>query len=64
MTGSPMSGRVSLINDRSKSIRLKDLIVEGAEEMGYANIGTLTVKKPYDEQADYATAPLTRTSLR
>ena len=29
-------------------------VAAGVEEMGYANIGTLTVKKPYDEQADYA----------
>ncbi len=29
-------------------------VAAGVEEMGYANIKTLTVKKPYDEQADYA----------
>ena len=29
-------------------------VAAGVEEMGYANINTLTVKKPYDEQADYA----------
>lgn len=29
-------------------------VAAGVEEMGYANIRTLTVKKPYDEQADYA----------
>ena len=29
-------------------------VAAGVEEMGYANIQTLTVKKPYDEQADYA----------
>lgn len=29
-------------------------VAAGVEEMGYANIQTLTVKKPYDEQAEYA----------
>lgn len=29
-------------------------VAAGVEEMGYANIGTLTVKKPYDEQTDFA----------
>ncbi len=29
-------------------------VAAGVEEMGYANIQTLTVKKPYDEQADFA----------
>ena len=29
-------------------------VAAGVEEMGYANIQTLTVKKPYDEQVDYA----------
>jgi YhcH/YjgK/YiaL family protein len=29
-------------------------VAGGVEEMGYANIQTLTIKKPYDEQADYA----------
>jgi YhcH/YjgK/YiaL family protein len=29
-------------------------VAAGVEEMGYANINTLTVKKPYDAQADYA----------
>ena len=29
-------------------------VAVGVEQMGYANINTLTVKKPYDEQADYA----------
>lgn len=29
-------------------------VAAGVEEMGYANIETLTVKKPYDDQADYA----------
>ena len=29
-------------------------VAAGVEEMGYANIDTLTVKKPYDETADYA----------
>lgn len=30
------------------------LVAAGVEEMGYANIQSLTVKQPYDEQADYA----------
>jgi len=29
-------------------------VAAGVEEMGYANIHTLTVKKPYDELADFA----------
>ncbi len=29
-------------------------VAAGVEEMGYANIQTLTVKKPYDELVDYA----------
>ncbi len=29
-------------------------VAAGIEEMGYANIGTLTVRTPYDEKADYA----------
>ena len=29
-------------------------VAAGVEQMGYANIHTLTVKNPYDEQADYA----------
>lgn len=29
-------------------------VAAGVEEMGYANIRSLTVKKPYDEQVDYA----------
>ena len=29
-------------------------VAAGVEEMGYANIQTLTVKQPYDEQVDYA----------
>ena len=29
-------------------------VAAGVEEMGYANVDTLTVKKPYDETADYA----------
>jgi YhcH/YjgK/YiaL family protein len=29
-------------------------VAVGVEEMGYSNIKTLTVKKPYDAQADYA----------
>ena len=29
-------------------------VAAGIEEMGYANIQTLTVKQPYDEQVDYA----------
>ena len=29
-------------------------VAAGVEQMGYANINTLTVKNPYDEQADYA----------
>lgn len=29
-------------------------VATGVEEMGYANIKTLTVKKPYDESVDYA----------
>ena len=29
-------------------------VAAGVEEMGYANIKTLTIKKPYDEKDDYA----------
>ena len=29
-------------------------VAAGVEEMGYANIQTLTVKQPYDEQVDFA----------
>lgn len=29
-------------------------VAAGVEEMGYANIETLTVKQPYDDQKDYA----------
>ncbi|HUG67587.1 MAG TPA: YhcH/YjgK/YiaL family protein [Pirellulaceae bacterium] len=29
-------------------------VAAGVEEMGYSNIKTLTIKNPYDEQADYA----------
>lgn len=29
-------------------------VAAGLEQMGYANIGSLTVKKPYDEQVDFA----------
>lgn len=29
-------------------------VAAGVEEMGYANIDTLSVKKPYDEQTDFA----------
>lgn len=29
-------------------------VAAGVEEMGYANIKTLAVKKPYDEQTDFA----------
>lgn len=29
-------------------------VAAGVEEMGYANIDTLTVKQPYDEQKDFA----------
>jgi len=29
-------------------------VAAGVEEMGYANISTLTVKTPYDEKVDYA----------
>ena len=29
-------------------------VAAGVEEMAYANINTLTVKKPYDEAGDYA----------
>lgn len=29
-------------------------VAAGVEQMGYANVGTLTVKQPYDEVKDYA----------
>ncbi len=29
-------------------------VAAGVEEMGYANVETLSVKQPYDEQKDYA----------
>ena len=29
-------------------------VAAGIEEMGYANVNTLTVRKPYDEQTDFA----------
>lgn len=29
-------------------------VAAGIEEMGYANVDTLSVKKPYDEQSDFA----------
>ncbi|MCC7390115.1 MAG: ATP-binding protein [Phycisphaerales bacterium] len=49
MTGSPMSGRVSLINDRDQINALQDLIVEGAEEMGYAKGARFALRLAVEE---------------
>lgn len=49
MTGSSMSGRVSLINDRDQIDALQDLIIEGAEEMGYAKGARFALRLAVEE---------------
>lgn len=49
MTGSPMSGRVSLINDRDQINALQDLIVEAAEELGYAKGARFALRLAMEE---------------
>lgn len=44
-----MSGRVSLINDRDQIDALQDLIIEGAEELGYAKGARFALRLAVEE---------------
>lgn len=48
-TPSPMSGHVSLTNDRDQINALQDLIVEGAEDLGYARGAQFALRLALEE---------------
>lgn len=49
MPGSPMSGQVSLINDRDQINAVQDLVVERAEELGFPNGARFALRLAMEE---------------
>ena len=49
MPGSPMSGRVSLVNDRDQINAVQDLVVERAEELGFPNGARFALRLAIEE---------------
>lgn len=49
MPGSPMSGQVSLVNDRDQINALQDLVVERAEELGFPNGARFALRLAIEE---------------
>jgi len=49
MPGSPMSGQVSLVNDRDQINAVQDLVVEQAEELGFPNGARFALRLAIEE---------------